>query len=77
MTGKYWVLRCKGCGKWGCKETRTELTKSNFKCFFCGKSSTVKKKTQFGLAMSHKGPYETGLQASQVCGALNMQGAEQ
>ncbi len=62
----FYVFRCKYCGKWGSKEIRIKLQKSTFKCVYCGKSTKIKKKNTFGLALMHKGPFGLGIEAANI-----------
>jgi len=73
MSGKFYVFRCKRCGRWGVKELRVELRHGTYTCRYesCKKTSKIKKKTEYGLAMSSYGPYDTPNIGAEICGKLN------
>ena len=71
MSGQFWLFQCNGCGKWCVKEVRVGFKNKTFNCFYCNKSTKVKKETIYGLALNHKGPYSDPKQATQMCQKLN------
>ena len=73
MSGQFYVFRCTKCGQWGVKELRVDLLHGTYTCRYenCRKSSKIKLKNVYGLAMHHRGPYENPNAATQVCQALN------
>ena len=60
------VLQCKNkyCGRWGAKEIRTVISGKRYKCNFCGSTFSIKKKSEYGIALNYHGPYSTGKEAS-------------
>lgn len=73
LSGSFWVFRCPKCGKWGTQETRKHPSDSraSFKCHYCNRGTTIKKKKEFGLSMAHKGPYKDAKDAISQCQVLN------
>jgi len=73
MSGKFYVFRCKRCRRWGVKELRVGLLHGTYTCRFesCKKTSKIKKKGEYGLAMATRGPYDNPSAAAQICKKLN------
>jgi transposase-like protein len=72
----FYILRCKSCGKYGVKEIRTIKT-GRFRCAYCLQTFGVKHSSTWGLALQHKGPYDSALKAAADCAALNAEGGKQ
>jgi len=66
----FWLFQCK-CSKWSVKET-VDVKKAVFKCKYCNKSHKIKKKDVYGLSLNHKGPFQTGKEASENCRTANV-----
>lgn len=65
------MLRCPGCGLWGCRQKNAGLWHGKvFSCKFCGKCTLIKGSCSFGLGLSVKGPY-SGKVGGLVCAELN------
>jgi len=73
MSGKFYVFKCRRCGQWGVKEIRVGLLYGMYTCRYegCRKTSKIKKKSQYGLAMQSRGPYDKPGEAAVVCQKLN------
>lgn len=73
MSGKFYVFRCTRCGQWGVKELRVGILHGTYNCRYenCRKTSKIKKKNEYGLAMNSKGPFVNPREATLVCQALN------
>ena len=73
MSGSFYVFRCTRCGRWGTKELRTGILHGTYTCKYetCRKTSKIKKKSEYGLAMKSHGPYGIPGDATKVCQYLN------
>lgn len=71
MSGSFYIFRCPGCGRWSVQEIRTTVLDAIFKCKYCGKTTKVKQKRQFGLSMNHKGPFSLPAEATVECQKMN------
>jgi len=73
MSGVFYVFRCTGCGRWGVKELRVGILKGSYNCKYsnCRKTCKIKKSSEFGLAMMHKGPFGLPQEATRVCQEMN------
>ena len=69
----FYVFMCKSCGKWSSKEIRSNINKAVFHCVYCGKSTKIKQKS-YGLALDHKGPFKSGIEACNMTKQMNANG---
>ena len=64
----FFVFLCYHCGKWSVKEVRKET--AVFKCKYCGKSTKIKQKKIYGLALRWV-KCDSAKQAQLICAKLN------
>ena len=62
----YFVIQCKHCGNWQtCQVLR--ITTYTFSCRQCNKTTKLKHKNRFGLALKTVGPFFTTREATDRC----------
>ncbi len=66
----FYSMMCPKCGKWRSKEIRKSFLKAVFKCFYCNKSTKIKKES-LGIVIRSKGPFGLGTEAANVTKKLN------
>ena len=74
MVETIYIFRCPNCGNYQTKILRDvnllNFINKKFKCIRCNKTTTIKKKGEWGLSLNHWGPYTNGLMAAKVCASL-------
>jgi len=57
MKYKYYIVRCKNCGKHSGTIVGKTLKDKTFKCIYCNTTMKIKKKGEFGLSGEVFGPF--------------------